>query len=135
MANKASAPSRNFKTVTKPGLGYWFFLPSHNHVIKTFWDAWLEALTVKVDAAGRAQEHAAARASEAPPQLKVERLGGKEERSSLSWSPAPSCVWRHRQEQGRSARAGELCGHLGEQTMDTPVLTFRQIIDTIFWII
>lgn len=89
MANKASAPSRNFKTVTKPGLGYWFFLPSHNHVIKTFWDAWLEALTVKVDAAGRAQEHAAARALEAPPQLKVERLGGKEERSSLSWSPAP----------------------------------------------
>lgn len=103
MANKASAPSRNFKTVTKTGLGYWFFLPSHNHVIKAFWDAWLEALTVKADAAGRAQEHAAAGASEAPPQLQVERFGGKEERSSL---PQPPVAQLH---VGTLAGAGQVC--------------------------
>lgn len=58
MTNKASAPSRSLKIVTKTsllqGLGYWFFLPSYNHVIKIVKDTWLGAVTVKGSLASRA---------------------------------------------------------------------------------
>lgn len=42
------------KTSLLQGLGYWFFLPSYNHVIKIVKDTWLGAVTVKGSLASRA---------------------------------------------------------------------------------